>query len=280
MLDAEFEAFQASRPLDAGFPDPQLFSNDPHVQAFDTNSNQPQLPNWASDFQTLRLNDARISPISQSKFHQHAPLQRSPTSTLHLGNQSSAYQPQQQRRYASGWEQGYTGGLGYQTQRPLSSIAQQKQPEMQVEHAFDEAAFENAFEAARFEVQQAELQEIEQSFKVPRAETQQASQQDIISNQEVYGGLSAEREVWMNHDRIGADRISDEAEEDRTKENHNEADELARTAGQLLENVKNDQSQKFRESNFLSLMRQLRDKEVRVEGDKLVDVSRPSSNPA
>ena len=45
---------------------------------------------------------------------------------------------------------------------------------------------------------------------------------------------------------------------------------LARTAGQLLNSVRDDQSQKFQESNFLALMRQLRDREVRVEGDKIV----------
>ena len=52
----------------------------------------------------------------------------------------------------------------------------------------------------------------------------------------------------------------------------NDADELSRTAGQLLDNLKHEQSQKFQQSNFLALMRQLRDKEVRVEGDKMVDV--------
>ena len=52
-----------------------------------------------------------------------------------------------------------------------------------------------------------------------------------------------------------------------------DADALANTANQLLENVKNDQSIKFQQSNFLSLMRQLRDREVHVEGDKIVDVS-------
>lgn len=47
-------------------------------------------------------------------------------------------------------------------------------------------------------------------------------------------------------------------------------DELSRTAGQLLESLASEQSQKFKESNFLKLMRQLRDKEVEVEGGELV----------
>ena len=89
-----------------------------------------------------------------------------------------------------------------------------------------------------------------------------------------------DRQEWLDHSRIGSDRILDEAQK-RVEEGEDadDAEELARTAGQLLENVKGDQSQKFQESNFLSLMRQLRDKEVRVEGEKLVDVSIPSSAP-
>ena len=146
----------------------------------------------------------------------------------------------------------------------LSPIAQQNQPERHVEADLDEAAFERAFEATRSEIQQSEKQGLQQDTKL---------------SQDMYGGLSPETEGWLDHNRIGSDRILDEVQEKEKDQNeHDEADELARTAGQLLENVKGDQSQKFQESNFLSLMRQLRDKEVRVEGDKLVDVSIPSSS--
>ena len=95
----------------------------------------------------------------------------------------------------------------------------------------------------------------------------------------LHENIDQECQGRADHSRIGSDRILDDAQK-RMGEEGNEADdgeELARTAGQLLENVKGDQSQKFQESNFLSLMRQLRDKEVRVEGDKLVNVSIPSS---
>ena len=65
-------------------------------------------------------------------------------------------------------------------------------------------------------------------------------------------------------------------QEDRLRDEQ-EANELSYTAGQLLDNLKDEQSQKFKESSFLALMRQLRDKEVRVEGDKMVDVSKSKS---
>lgn len=50
-------------------------------------------------------------------------------------------------------------------------------------------------------------------------------------------------------------------------------DEMAQTAGRLLERVADNTSAKFQNSQFLELMRRLRDREVRVEGDKMVDVS-------
>ncbi|KAF2638149.1 hypothetical protein P280DRAFT_471810 [Massarina eburnea CBS 473.64] len=52
-----------------------------------------------------------------------------------------------------------------------------------------------------------------------------------------------------------------------------DSDEMAETAGKLLERVADNTSEKFQKSNFLELMRRLRDREVRVEGDKMVEVS-------
>ena len=146
-----------------------------------------------------------------------------------------------------------------------SQMAHQKQPERQIENVYDEAAFERAFDTAR-----EEMQKLEASAR--RNETQMDAGLHDTRAQASQGVL--------DHRRIGSDRILDEAQKmgEEGKE-ADDAEELARTAGQLLENVKGDQSQKFKESNFLSLMRQLRDKEVRVEGDKLVDVSIPSSTP-
>ncbi|TKA71894.1 hypothetical protein B0A49_04538 [Cryomyces minteri] len=55
--------------------------------------------------------------------------------------------------------------------------------------------------------------------------------------------------------------------------NPSEANELAATAAQLLDSVADNTSQKFQESTFLALMRKLRDHEVVVQGDKMVEVS-------
>ena len=50
-----------------------------------------------------------------------------------------------------------------------------------------------------------------------------------------------------------------------------EADELARTAGLLIESVRDEGNPKFQNSQFMGLMKQLRDGEVVVEGDKMVE---------
>ncbi|KAL4249997.1 peroxisomal targeting signal receptor family protein [Abortiporus biennis] len=49
-----------------------------------------------------------------------------------------------------------------------------------------------------------------------------------------------------------------------------EADELARTAGHLIETVRNETNPKFKNSQFLGLMKQIRDKEVVVHGNDMV----------
>lgn len=111
---------------------------------------------------------------------------------------------------------------------------------------FDESAFEAAFAEARAEV---ELQE---------------NEPQVIS-----GGHAEHTVPALEPIKIGSDTIPAQ------QEGVDEGEELARTAGQLLESVKHDQSQKFKESNFLALMRQLRDREVTVEGDEFRQVSTP-----
>ena len=54
-------------------------------------------------------------------------------------------------------------------------------------------------------------------------------------------------------------------------------DEMAEAAAKLLDKVADNTSAKFQNSQFLELMRRLRDREVRVEGDKLVEVSSAQS---
>ena len=63
---------------------------------------------------------------------------------------------------------------------------------------------------------------------------------------------------------IGSDRIS---QVQTTPQDPKAADDLARTAAQLLTSVSNDTSSKFQNSQFLNLMRRIRDREVAVQDD-------------
>lgn len=55
--------------------------------------------------------------------------------------------------------------------------------------------------------------------------------------------------------------------------NQNDPDALAKTAGDLLQNMSGDlaNNTKMRDSSFMALMRKLRDREIVVEGDKMVE---------
>jgi hypothetical protein len=115
----------------------------------------------------------------------------------------------------------------------------------QGDEMYDDAAFEQAFEAANSEL--AQQGSLEPGRGLPSA--------DALNDYMRLVDVEAEA-AQRQHDEPG--------EED--------PDELARTAGQLLDSVRDNQSQKFQESTFLSLMRRIRDREVRVEGDRMVEV--------
>lgn len=126
----------------------------------------------------------------------------------------------------------------------------QSQPQEQTD-AFDEEAFARAFDqAARSEL---DVQLSEQA------------------------SLSQDIQDSILEDRIGADAIHHPDDADyQPMTPQEENDDLSKTAGQLLNSVSDNQSEKFQNSVFLQLMRQLRDKEVVVEGDKI----RPAHEPA
>jgi len=69
------------------------------------------------------------------------------------------------------------------------------------------------------------------------------------------------------------DEESEQQRRDQKELDRQNDDELAQTAANLLERVSDNQTSKFKNSAFLGLMRQLADREVRVEGDKMVPVS-------
>ncbi len=57
-----------------------------------------------------------------------------------------------------------------------------------------------------------------------------------------------------------------------------DADELSLTAGLLLDNLKHEENPKFQNSQFMGLMKQFRDREVVVDGNKIVENDGRTSN--
>ncbi|KAF1930702.1 uncharacterized protein M421DRAFT_356619 [Didymella exigua CBS 183.55] len=85
--------------------------------------------------------------------------------------------------------------------------------------------------------------------------------------------------IWQELDDAGYmktphnETTEQEPKQQQEQPKMNDDDEMAATAGHLLERVADNTSEKFQNSQFLELMRRLRDREVRVEGDKMVEIN-------
>ncbi|EXJ65540.1 hypothetical protein A1O7_01881 [Cladophialophora yegresii CBS 114405] len=270
-LDADFHAFEKSAPNPFQFHQPEIFQPQYHV---------PSAPGaWAADFQRLSLGNQ--SPVPAQQFRIEAPLikstplggwqnefmrQRSSASTpVSQGKQavrdlpqmsSNSFQPSLMN-YAQAPYQSYTGG-GFQQQEPQMQHPGMAQ-ELQMSDVDFEAAFADALAHAQ-EMDQDRAQQIEAQFHTDPTDAHQPAQGETI--------------------KIGSDALHYVERHERTAEpNARDADELARTAGELLNSVSHDTSEKFQNSQFLQLMRKIRDREVEVQNDDLQETStgRPTS---
>lgn len=135
-------------------------------------------------------------------------------------------------------------------QAPQEAHAQQIAPT----EKFDESAFEAAFNQAQSDL---ELQTAE-ATPAPQPNLHDASPIDPFE--------TVEQDTQLrSHDNAPP--------EQQTEARAQDADALARAAGQILTSVSHDQSEKFQQSNFLALMRRIRDREVEVKGDDFAEVS-------
>ena len=296
------------------------------------------LPNWAADFQQLRLNDKtsfqsslRVGSAAgwQNEFLQ----QRAQNDFLH----KAAAAPQAQTPFGqSSWRPqmptfsplATSGMYGLQQQSQRPQLATQ-------EPAFDDAAFARAFEdldnqihesqdkgkavdrepVVKFDLSHASMEmgdvtgEYDYDGTTPwvpqlestrreagwealnafqRAHDLEFQQTGNPESREISSTIekmrseehSPQAQTLDNQEiaepiRIGADAIPATQQQAEPPSTDVEGEELARTAGQLIDNLRDETSTKFQQSSFMELMRQLRDKEVRVEGDTMVSVSFP-----
>jgi hypothetical protein len=189
--------------------------------------------------------------------------------------QRGMVQPQMQEGLGSQFSPMIPGGMGMHAgMQPQfmggmanSQLEQERQQPVQ---AFDDAAFARAFEdAAKAEMVkevESQLQEQDVSYAAQGVQLNESAER-FMSASPVPEGHSP----IPGQARIGADLIHNPS--DSPEQQPEDPDALARTAGQLLESVRGNTSQKFQNSEFLQLMRQFRDREVHVEGDKIVEKS-------
>ncbi|GAM88466.1 hypothetical protein ANO11243_064990 [Dothideomycetidae sp. 11243] len=258
VLDPEFEAFQASQPGPLPFAEPAGLS-------FHQSLNQRD---WASDFQRLQL-----SPTPLQNQYAPAPLQaqHAPAAQFsHMSTASTNHAPMQSRtpfqfQTQYGGFGGY-GGLEQVMMRNNTPIQASQAPVALNDASYDEA-FARAFDAAQ--------EEIFSQENASSTDHLQEGMQDTLGRD-----LSStmEQEIEQTFDLNDADLLRTRPLESATIEQHDDIkqqddnDDLARTASELLDKVRHDQSEKFQNSAFLGLMRRLRDREVKVDGDKMVEV--------
>lgn len=259
LLDAEFEAFRTGSLLDGAPEHHEPLGSYGPINTAAPVIVSPLVPNWASDFQSLHLDDVPAQSTSQSQIEEQAGLQSELIDKWYE-------QPDQNdipitSRYAMS---NGSARFSHQLYQPLSLGAQQAPTRQPYEELFDAEALDRAFEVVH-----AELEQSEEQLRAELAEygqTTRFSNEGVIPSSILHGRPLTEP--------IGSDRISKTNSQEKQEQSEmDENDKLARTAGELLENVAHHTDRKFQDSNFLSFMRQLRDREVLVKDDVIVGVS-------
>ncbi|KAI9644035.1 hypothetical protein NHQ30_007387 [Ciborinia camelliae] len=267
-LDAEFAAFQAGHQSLGPSPSAQTFSlrhfQTPPPQSLQNASPQhPAGQGWVSDFQNLNISRSQAQFQQQGSYQTHQPQmeggwhQEFAQSYGGSGLNAQGKQPAMGMNGRSMMNPGYNSVPRVLMQQ--NQLISTGQSSAQGNEAFDDAAFARAFDEAANAEKQRMIAEQQAMDVAAEAKINQAE-------------LELERAVnhLSNQAPLGADTISPPATP-TSKQNTNAPDALSRTAGELLNGVSNNQSDKFQNSQFLQLMRQFRDGEATVEGDKVVD---------
>ena len=212
----------------------------------------------------------------QNEFVLHQSHSRSET----VQGKQAILPPSQDQYVAPNWQSaqynindGYMGMafMPYAHSRQ-QQMQEQQQSQQQAEPSYDEAGFADAFEQASQYAQEMVKDDNEKSVALEQDGSDLLHKDAILldhSQLEDHSLPSLAKPPSPTQIRIGSDTIPYQEQKARTPDQASrDADELARTAGQLLASVQHDTSDKFQNSQFLALMRKIRDGEVRVEGEE------------
>lgn len=175
-------------------------------------------------------------------------------------------------------------GIYREPQRPLGQDAYQESHMGEAERAAFEAAFAQAEGAttSQLAAPQRDLPKAGEVADVRLDPTLSAGTRAFNANQ-LSGVHADENNLFHNNPteqehqiRIGSDVIPpvDRAATRTMEQSKRDADELARVAGQLLSSVADETSTKFEQSQFLALMRRIRDREIEVQGEEFCETNK------
>ena len=278
-LDAELLAFEHG----TGPAPAQAVGRHPHTPSPIQGHSLGGQAGWATDFQRLNISQTPSpGPIPVQQFRTEAPWVRSAgwggefmraqqQQHQHMSKGKEVFreepcllqqpQPQQNFGFLNGAPMGMNMMNGMGMQQPqsfMSAPEQQQHQDPQISQADFEAAFDEAM--AEMKMQEGQVQQPEQTQPEP-------------------GSLDEASSLEKSDIRIGSDTIDYTEQANRTPDqNQRDADELARTAGQLLNLVQHDTSDKFQNSQFLELMRKIRDREIEVQDNDLQSTGDLSAN--
>ncbi|KAF1821120.1 uncharacterized protein K489DRAFT_266151 [Dissoconium aciculare CBS 342.82] len=278
LLDPDFEAFQAGRST------PPVLDHMQPYQAASRFAPPSQLPSWASDFQRMSISaqpqlkqqKSGLFPASadssswatgfRDQFKQSVPRASSPSPLAF----------QQMARYGA---TGYQSSFAQPSFVPETLSTKGKAP---VVDAFDEAAFERAFDLAREDMMadadvQVQAQPVEAVLEQVASTTVDVQRFEEPLSQRPPATMDMDYEPLSHMEQLPAVSQELPLQESMIEQPQHDDDALAATAQELLEKVEHNQSDKFKNSQFLGLMRKLADRQVRVEGDKMVETVSPTT---
>ncbi|KIV94664.1 hypothetical protein PV10_02408 [Exophiala mesophila] len=268
-LDADFHAFEHSAPSPFQFQQPDFANAFP---AFRPPSQTPALGGWANDFKNLNINE---QPVPAQHFRTEAPLVRSShtgswhTEFMHQRSSASTPTTVSQGKQAIREPQfnNYTPSSMMNFSQPSFSMYQQNQmlpfQDQQQHQQLNPLSTDHQAQMSDVDFEAAFADALAHAQEMDQANLQNQSQEEPISEVQY-----PEEKI-----KIGSDAILYREKDQRTADQDKlDADELARTAGQLLTSVQHDTSTKFQNSSFLDLMRRIRDREVEVQNNDLTNV--------
>lgn len=274
-LDADFAAFENAPTNPFQLQQPQWQQSNPGFAPAQSTSS------WASDFQNLRIAN---TPLPVSQFRQAAPLIKTAPGgwqqEFTRQNQNMSLIAQQKQPETAPYNMLHTNApfLGGAAYAPQPSLLNQQMPAGQVEGSrFSEADFEKAFQ----DVSQEMNQEMQSSdVQITEAGHDLALEEPIDDIPDTLNQVIHE----TPEAKIGSDAIEYTETKDRTvDQDARDANDLARVAGQLVQNVSHETNEKFRNSQFLDLMRRIRDREIEVRNNDFepaAEAAKPFSQPA